>query len=229
MATNPSRIKTFYKEHRSIAIGLILGILAIIILIIVITISSSDNDGVEGTDSRDYSASTDADLKAIKDNESFGIANMLPISSADPSYQISYLLTTDETGNYSFRLTLSALSASGREAMVKQFLTTNFSPYDPLDYEIDILNYYNPFTPFSLEDISDGNFPENFSKGTLYHFGDSPYTAQTLIHTLYDGSTNTYRYVLKDGKPIIMPKLFFTYKELSFLDKSDVRSINALE
>lgn len=229
MSVQKVPFKTFITEHKPLFL-LGLGVLAVVVIFVTITIAtSSDNDGIAGDDSRDYDASLTADQHALSTVEAFKISNFLPIVSADPSYQISYVLDTDEGGNYTFRLTLSALAASGRPAMIKRLLSEDFDKYDPLDYDIELLNYYNPFANYSLDDLKSGHLPPNIEYSESYSFGDSPYTARTLVHTLYDGSKNIYRYVLENGEPKSMPQLFFTYADLPYLDHQTVRSINALE
>ncbi|MBR2586972.1 hypothetical protein IKE71_01200 [Candidatus Saccharibacteria bacterium] len=225
----PSRLKTFYKEHRLAFFSLLSGALLILILIVVIFTTLREDDGVLGTDSRSADLSLAEDQKALQATEAFKISAYLPITSADPAYKISYLLDRDETGNYSFKLSLNAFTASARTPMIERLLSESFGSYDPLDYEIVLENYRNPFANFSLDDLKSGRLPTNFKTGNLYKFGDSKYTVQTLTHTLYDGSTNTYRYVLENGEPKTLPQLFFTYKDLDFLEKSIVKSINALE
>ena len=228
MKTQKTPLKTLINEHKPLFfVGLI--ILLIVIVIIIVAVFSQDNDGVEGDDSRDYDASLTADQQALSTIDELKISNFLPIISTDPSYQISYILDTNEEGNYTLRLTLSSLSASGRPAMIKRLLTEDFDKYDPLDYEIEILNYYNPFTDYSLDDLKSDHLPPNIENGEAYNFGDSPYSARTLIHTLYDGSKNIYRYILEDGEPKSMPQLLFTYADLPYLDHQMVRSIDTLE
>ena len=221
-------LKTSLIERKPLfLIGLCL--LLVITIIIVISATSADNDGIEGDSSRDYDSSLSTDQHALSNIEAFKISSFLPIVSADPSYQISYLLDNDTEGNYTFRLTLSSLSASGRTAMIKRLLSEDFGEYDPLNYDIELLNYYNPFTEYSLDDLKTNHLPPNIEKSELYSFGDSPYSVRTLIHTLYDGSTNVYRYVLENDEPKSMPRLFFTYSDLPYLDHQMVRSINTLE
>ncbi len=223
--TNPLRV--FYAEHKLLAISLTAIIIILLIVIAIITLNSGDNDGVMGDDSRAVEASIKEDQKAL---ERFPITNYLPIISKDPAYTISYILDkNEESSEYSIKLSLSAFSASAREAMVKRFLSEDFGGADPLTFDIIIENYYNPFTSYSLDDIKSGELPENFTKNNLYVFGDSTYTVQTLTHTLYDGSTNTYRYVLENGEPKTIPALFYTYKDLPFLSESQVVSLNTLE
>lgn len=229
MEKSNSPLKTFLKDHTALAVAIILSLLIVIGLIVTIFVINNDNDGVEGTDSRAAEASILEDQKALKETDAFKISAYLPIKSADPAYTISYKLDRDDAGNYSFKLTLNAFSASARDAMVKRLLNENFGKYDPLNYEIELENYYNPFTSFTLADLKSGNLPQGFTKKDLYSFGDSNYTAQTLTHTLYDGSTNTYRVVYENGEPKTLPKLFFTYSDLPFLDHSTVKSLNSLE
>ena len=229
MNLRKSSLKTLFARHKPLFLAGLCILIAVIIIIIITLVTSSDNDNLEGDDSRNYDASLTADQQALSSNEAFKISNFLPITSADPSYQISYLLDSDTEGNYTFRLTLSALSASGRTAMIKRLLSEDFDKYDPLDYDIEILNYYNPFTNYSLDDLKTGHLPPNFEYSELYGFGDSPYSVRTLTHTLYDGSTNIYRYILENGEPKSMPQLFFTYADLPYLDHQIVRSINTLE
>lgn len=222
-----SPIKVLFTEHKPLAIGLIAGIIVIIILLVLILLNSPDNDGVEGDDSRFAEKSMLEDQKAF---DSFPITHFLPIVSKDPAYTISYILEKDDdSSTYTLKLSLSAFSASAREAMVKRFISEDFGEEDPLKYEVVLENYYNPFTPYTLDDLKDGDYPDGFSKNNLYAFGDSSYTVQTLTHTLYDGSANTYRYILENGEPKTMPKLFFTYSELPFLSESQVSSLNSLE
>ena len=221
--------QTFFKEHTVLAVSFLLGFLLIVGIIIAIILTNNNNDGVEGTNSRDYEASVAEDQKAINKTAAFQIINYLPLVSNDPSYEINYLLDKDDAGTYSFKLTLNAFSASARDAMVKRVLSENFGDYDPLDYEITLENYYNPFTNYTLDDLKSGNYPPNITKSNLYSFGDSNITVQTLTHTLYDGSTNTYRFVLENGEPKTKPQLFFTYQELDFLDHSTVKSLNNLQ
>ena len=228
MSLQRTPLKTLIDEHKPLFF-IALGTIVMIIIIIVIVALSQDNDGIDGDDSRDYDSSLVADQRALSTTESFKISNFLPIVSSDPSYQISYVLGVNEEGNYTFHLTLSALSASGRPAMIKRLLSEDFDKYDPLDYDIEILNYYNPFTGYSLDDLKLGHLPPNIENSESYGFGDSPYSTRTLIHTLYDGSKNIYRYVLENGEPKSMPQLFFTYADLPYLDHETVRSINALE
>lgn len=222
-----SSLKTFYVEHKPLAIGLVLGIIILLIVLGILLLNTGDNDGVPGDDSKAADASLLEDQKALKN---FPITDHLPIISKDPAYTISYILDKNtETSEYSIKLSLSAFSASAREAMVKRFLSEDFENNDPLSFDIVIENYYNPFTAFTIEDIKSGELPENFTKNNLYAFGDSPYTVQTLTHTLYDGSTNTYRYILENGEPKTMPALFYTYKDVPFLSESQVSSLNTLE
>ncbi len=227
--SRPSSLKTFFTEHKPLATAISVAIVIILILIVVIFTTIHSDDGTENTDSRAAEASIEADQKALQETEAFGISAYLPIVSADPAYTISYTLDRDDAGNYTFHLTLSALSASARDAMVSRLLSTDFGSFDPLSYDLEILNYYNPFSTFTLENLASGELPAGFSKSSLYKFGDSPYTVQTLTHTLYDGSTNTYRYILENGQPKTLPKLLFTYKELDFLDQSTVKSLNTLD
>ena len=222
-------LKTFVKDHTALAVAILVGFLIILGLILAIVIMNNDNDGVEGTDSRAAETSIREDQKALAETDAFKISEYLPIKSADPAYTISYKLDKDDAGNYSFKLTLNAFSASARDAMVKRLLTENFGKYDPLDYEIILENYYNPFSSFTLDDLKSSNLPQGFAKNNLYSFGDSNLAVQTLIHTLYDGSINTYRYVLENGEPKTLPQLFYTYAELPFLDHSTVKSLNNLE
>ena len=220
-----NRFKTFYKEHKKVAFLLLAGLLIIIAIIVVIFTTQNDNDGVPGTDSRTIEASTAEDQKALSN---FKIASYLPITSKDPAYTISYLLDKTDN-NYSLKLVLNAFAASARDDMIRRLLEENFGGEDPLKYEIILENYYNPFTNYSLENIADNQLPPNFTKGSLYKFGDSKYTVQTFIHTLYDGSKNTYRAVLENGELKTKPQLFFTYAELPFFDEAQVRSLNNLE
>ena len=222
-------LKTFFKEHTVLAVSLLLGFLLIISIVIAIVIANNNSDGVVGTNSRDYEASVAEDQKAINQTDAFKIINYLPLTSSDPSYEISYLLEKDSAGNYSLKLTLNAFSAFARDAMVKRLLTENFGDFDPLDYELVLENYYNPFTNSTLDDLKAGNYPPGFAKSNLYSFGDTNYKVQTLTHTLYDGSTNTYRFILENDEPKTKPQLLFTYKDLDFLDKSIVKSLNNLE
>ncbi len=222
-------LKTFVKDHTALAVAILVGFLIILGLILAIVIMNNDNDGVKGTDSRAAETSIREDQKALAETDAFKISEYLPIKSADPTYTISYKLDKDDAGNYSFKLTLNAFSASARDAMVKRLLTENFGKYDPLDYEIILENYYSPFSSFTLGDLKSGNLPQGFAKNNLYSFGDSNLAVQTLIHTLYDGSINTYRYVLENGEPKTLPQLFYTYAELPFLDHSTVKSLNNLE
>lgn len=224
-----SSLKAFVKNHTALAVAILIGILLIIGLIITIVFMNNDNDGVEGTNSRDVEASLKEDLKALEQTDAFKISSYLPLKSADPAYTISYQLDKDDAGNYSFKLTLNAFSASARDPMVKRLLSENFGTYDPLNYEIVLENYYNPFTSFTLADLKSSNLPQGFTKTNLYSFGDSNITVQILTHTLYDGSVNTYRYVLENGEPKTLPQLFFTYADLPFLDQSTVKSLNNLE
>ena len=222
-------VKLFLRKHLILSISLV-GLLTILLIILLINIfTSSENDSIEGDNSKEYDASLMADQKALSENDAFQISNYLPIISESPPYQISYLLDTTAEGNYTFKLTLSALSASARDTMITRLLTENFGKYDPLNYQIELLNYYNPFTNYTLDDLKSNNLPSGFVKSNLYSFGDSPYTVQTLTHTLYDGSTNTYRFVLENNEPKTMPKLFYTYSDLSFLDQQMVRSLNSLQ
>ncbi|MBR2695303.1 hypothetical protein IKE86_00070 [Candidatus Saccharibacteria bacterium] len=229
MQSTPSKTQTFFHEHKPLALALLGGIVIIIILIVVIFTTSSSNDGVTGDNSSPYLDSVAADEKALKETDAFQITKYLPITSADPSYNISYSLDKDNAGNYSLSLTLNAFSASARDAMIKRLLSEDFGKYDPLDYKITLENYYNPFTNSTLSDLKAENYPTNITKGSLYSFGDSNITVQTLIHTLYDGSTNTYRFVLENGEPKVKPQLFFTYADLPSLDHSTVKSLNTLE
>ena len=225
-----SPLKTFYHEHKLAFFALLGGLLLIIALIIVIIIANADyNDGVIGDSSKEYDTSVSDDQKALQDTESFKISKYLPIISADPSYKISYQLSRDEEEKYHFSLLLTAFSASAREPMIKRLLSEKFGTYDPLDYKIEITNYYNPFTDYSLDDLISGNLPSNMTKTNSYSFENSPYSVQVITHTLYDGAINTYRYVLKDGEPITMPSLLFTYQDLSFLSKEAVKTLNSLE
>ena len=221
-------IKDFFLNHKLISL-VALGVLIVLIIVLIILSIPSDKDGVEGDSSQEYDASLQADQRALSTTDAFKISEYLPIISTDPSYQISYLLDSDESGNYTFSLTLSALSASARDAMIFRFLTEDFGKYDPLDYNIQILNYYNPFTNYSLEDLKSNHLPNNIVSASLYSFDGTPYSVRTLTHMLYDGSTNTYRYVLESGEPKTMPQLIFTYSELPFLDHELVKSLNSLK
>ena len=223
---SPSRATTFLKEHRLAALITLGALIIIALIIVVIFTTSSDNDGVEGTDSRNFEAAQQKDAEALKN---YKISNFLPITSKDPAYTISYRLDQDPAGNYSFAITLNAFSASARDAMVKRLLSENFGGEDPLNYQIIIENYRNPFTGFSLTDLNQGTLPANLEKTSLYKFGDSPYTVQTYTHTLYDDSKNTYRAVLENGELKTIPQLIFTYADLPYLDHTTVKSLNALE
>lgn len=222
-----SRLQTFFKEHKSVAFTLLAGLLLLALAVFVVIFTTpNDNDGVEGTDSRVFDASAQEDQKALTN---YKIVNYLPITSKDPAYTISYQLNRDDTGNHSLQLILNAFSASAREVMVKRLLTESFGAEDPLTYDIIIENYYNPFSTITLDNLKNNQLPANITKSNLYSFGDTSYTVQTFTHTLYDGSTNTYRAVYEDGQPKILPQLFFTYAELPFLSQSDVKSLNALQ
>lgn len=225
----PGRLKTFFKDHTVLALTLLGGLLIIIVLIVVIFTTLNDDDGIEGTNSRPFEASIVEDQKALQSTAAYQISDYLPLTSADPAYTISYQLDRDDAGNYTFCLVLNAFSASARDAMVKRLLSENFGSHDPLDYEIVLENYYNPFSNTSLADLKSANLPANIQKSNLYSFGDSSYTVQTYTHTLYDGSINTYRAVFENNEPKTIPQLFFTYKELDFLDRSTVKSLNSLE
>lgn len=217
-----SRLKTFTTEHKKPA--LFVGVFLLIIILAVvgfILLSPRESDGSPGTDSSAADASMKEDAAALKN---YKIASYLPIISKDPAYTISYHLDRDDAGNYSLKLVLNAFSASARTDMIKRLLNENFGGEDPLNYKIELENYYNPFT-----NVDFNNLPDNLTKGELYKFGDSTYTAQIFYHTLYDGSKNVYRVILENGKPKTALKLFFTYEELPFLDSSVIRSINNLE
>jgi len=226
-----SSIKTFFREHRPLAIALTSGIVLILIIvtIIIVIITHPEDDGVEGSDSTSFDSSLNDDYKALSNNQEFGISKYLPIISTSPSYKITYDLSVDETGNYNFKLVLSAYSASARGPMLKRLLSENLGGFDPLEYEIELTNYYNPFTNYSIEDIEANTLPSNMEKQNLYTYDDFEYSVQTIVHTIYDGTTNTYRYLLKNGKPITTPQLFFTYQDLPFIDKSLVKSLNLLD
>ena len=229
MSPQNSPLKTLFKEHKAVfLIGIGIIVIAILVISIILANSSTD-DGVEGDDSKNYDASLAEDQKALSQNEAFKISSYLPIVSKSPSYEISYLLETDEEGNYSFRLTLYSLSASSRTIMINRLLSENFGKYDPLDYPIKILNYYNPFNGYTLNDLKNNNLPTNITNSNLYTFDNSPYSVRTLTHPLYDGTTNTYRYVLENNEPKSMPQLIFTYGELPYLDHDMVKSLNSLE
>lgn len=220
------RLQTFFKEHKVVAFSLLAGLLLIIAIVVIIITTTNDNDGVPGTDSSAVDASMKQDQEVLKN---FPITSSLPIISKDPAYTISYQLDRDDAGNYSLRLVLNAFAASARNAMIKRFLEENFGKEDPLTYDLILENYFNPFTNYSLDDLASNNLPTNITKGNLYQFGDSPYTVQIFTHTLYDGSTNTYRAIYENGQPKIKPQLLFTYKDLPFLDQSQVKSLNSLE
>ncbi|MBR3594766.1 hypothetical protein IKL45_00805 [Candidatus Saccharibacteria bacterium] len=220
------RLQTFFKEHKVVAFSILAGFLLIIAIIVVIFTTTNDNDGVLGTDSSAVDASMKQDQEALKN---FPITSSLPIISKDPAYTISYQLDRDDAGNYSLQLVLNAFAASARNAMIKRFLEENFGKEDPLTYDLILENYFNPFTNYSLDDLASNNLPTNITKGNLYQFGDSPYTVQIFTHTLYDGSTNTYRAIYENGQSKTKPQLLFTYKDLPFLDQSQVKSLNSLE
>ena len=182
-----SSVKPFLASHKPLVL-IIASITIIAVLLILLSTTNTDEDGVEGDSSKAYDASIIADEREISETDAFKITNYLPIISESPSYKISYLLETDEKGKYGLSLTLSALSASARSAMVSRLLTESFGKYDPLDYPIRILNYYNPFSEYSLDDLKTNNLPTNIVNSNLYTFEDSPYSVRTLTHTLYDGS-----------------------------------------
>ena len=222
-----SRLQTFFKEHKSVAFATLAGLLLLILAVFVVIFTTpNDNDGIEGTDSKIFDASAQEDQKALSN---FKIASYLPITSKDPAYTITYQLNRDDAGNYTFQLILNAFSASARDAMVKRLLTESFGAEDPLTYDIVLENYYNPFSNLSFDDLKNNQLPTNITKANLYNFGDTSYTVQTFTHTLYDGSTNTYRAIYEDGQPKTLPQLFFTYAELPFLSQADVKSLNTLE
>lgn len=220
-----SSIHVFFKEHKKVALILLAVVVIVALIIAIVFVSREEDDGIPGDSSKPVMASMTEDLKALKN---YKIADFLPISSADPAYTISYLLDRDDSGNYSFRLVLNAFAASARDDCVKRLLSENFGGEDPLKYEIEIENYYNPFTNYSLNELAEGSLPTNFQKSTLSSIENTPYSVQVLKHTLYDGSTNTYRYVLENNQPKTLPKLFFTYSELPFLSEDQVKALNQL-
>lgn len=222
-------MQTFFKEHKKVAIALLSGIFLILVLVIIIFITSQENDGVEGTDSRAFEASQKEDQKAIEASPTLQIINSLPITSQDPPYTIAYQLDRDETGNYTVKLILNAFSASARDAMLSRLLSESFNGHDPLQYDLVLENYFDPFSSFSLTDLAEGKLPTNFTKGALTKIDGSDYSVQIFKHTLYDGSTNTYRAVYQNGEPKTLPKLIFTYAELSFLEPSQVKSLNSIK
>lgn len=222
-----SRLRTFFKEHKTVAFSTLAGLLLVILIIVVIFTTSSSNDGVPGTDSSSAEASLQQDQQAL---QNYPITSYLPIISKDPAYTISYQLDRDDTGNYSLQLVLNAFAASARDTMVERLLTESFGSEDPLHYTFIIENYRSPFASSSLDDLAAGHLPANFTKGDLYQLGgDSPYTVQIFHHTLYDGSVNTYRAIYENGQPKTLPQLFFTYADLPFLTESEVRSLNSLK
>ncbi len=225
------RFKTFFHEHKTIAVAAIIGIFLIlaIITVIIIIVANLDNDGVEGDDSSSFDTSLAEDYAALATDQSFGISKYLPIVSTSPSYKINYSLSSDEAGNYSFQLVLSAYSASARDPMIKRLLSENFGEYDPLNYNIEITNYYDPFTNYTLDDLKTNNYPSGIEKRNYYSFDNSDYSAQTLTHTLYDGTINVYRFLLKSDEPITKPRLLFTYQDIPSVDKSIIKSLKSLE
>lgn len=222
------RLKTFFKEHRAVALSILAGLFLLILVLVVVKITTTnDDDGIPGTDSCAVDTSMKQDQEALKN---FKIAAYLPLISKDPAYTISYQLDKDDSGNYTFTLILNAFAASARDAMVQRLLQENFGSEDPLTYDITLENYYYPFTNYSLDDLANNHLPANFTKGDIYRLGDdSPYTVQIFHHTLYDGSVNTYRAIYENDQPKTLPKLFFTYSDLPFLSQSDVKSLNSLE
>jgi len=223
--TNPQepRLASFLKTYK---LPLIIFIILLILAIIVVIFTTSYDDGIPGDDSKAFEDSVTADQAFLEEN--YGIYTYLPITSADPSYTISYALDNKE-GNYSFAITLTAFSASAREPMVAAFLSTNFGAFDPLSYNIRIENYYNPLsslTPGLSEQAFTSSLPGNFSVTSSSTIGN--YHILVLTHTLYDGSTNTYRAVFENDSLLSSPKLFYSYSDLSSLDPSTVRSINSL-
>lgn len=224
-----SPLKTFWHEHKLLALGLLAGLFILALVIAIVVIFTTPDDGIVGDNSESFDASLTADQQVLTTTPEFGISSYLPITSLSPSYQITYRLTQAEAGNYQFRLILSPYSASSRDACVRRLLTEDFGRYDPLSYDIEITNYVSPFRSLSLADLQAGQLPQGITKSNLYQFGDSPYTVQLYTHTLYDGSTNTYRAVLENDQLKTKPQLFFTYANLPFLDQAQVQSLNTLE
>ncbi len=221
-----SPLKVFFTEHKRTALALIIGFVIILaIIIILLVINKREDDGIPGDNSKPFETAALEDLKALKN---YKIADYLPITSSDPAYTISYQLDRDDSNNYSLKLVLNAFAASARDACVTRLLTGNFGGEDPLKYEVVIENYYNPFTNHSLEDLVN-NLPTNIQNSRLYSIDGTDYQVQTLTHTLYDGSTNTYRYILENHQPKTMPQLFYTYSELPFLSEEQVKDLNQLK
>ena len=223
-----TRLTILWFNHKLATLLTIFGFIIVILLVVIFIVSASPNDGSGGDDSRSFDDSLKLDQEALSSVEEFGISSYLPIISLSPSYQITYNLSKDPEGSYQFALVLNAYSASARGPMLSRLLTEDFGAFDPLSYKIEFENYYNPFTNYTIDNLTANHLPPNITPSSSYAFGDSPYTVQTYTHTLYDGSTNTYRVVFKNGAPTSLPQLLFTYEDLPFLDHDTIKSINLL-
>ena len=218
-----SPIKTIFKAHKLPLLTLFIIFIIFITVVIFTTISQRQAEDAEGfDDSRAFEYSINADQYYLSKN--YGIFAYLPITSVDPSFTIFY----DFDGEH-FSLTINAFTASARSNAIKTLLSTNFGPYDPLDYPIIIENYFNPLLAAyqtSKETLLQ-NLPSNFTiknQTTL----PSGLTSVSLTHQLYDGSTNTYHLVLDtSGIPLATPSLIYSYSSLPTITKEEIKLINS--
>lgn len=221
-------METLKKYRLPIILGIIILVLGITVLVVTSILNNPDRD-VPSDSSAIFEASIESDEKAL--NDRFGIYKYLPIESTDPSFKISYDLSFDEEKNdYIFRIVLDAFSAAAREDAVKTLLSSDFGEFDPLDYEIYIKNYVNPLANLSL-DSSFSNLPGNFSVKETKILSDSV-RVTTLTHTLYDGNTNTYRFVEKKSgdswTAAASPALIYSYSDLSDFSHALIKEINSI-
>ena len=127
------------KQTRKLA-GVVFIFLAVCIIITFI-ILSINRENEPDLDDDTIETESYAIEEEYANTEAFAFANhpisaLLPIINDDPSYCISYDVSTAENGDYLFNLTIDYKTDKGKAAAEAALKSTELSSYNPSQYEI---------------------------------------------------------------------------------------------
>lgn len=126
------------KQTRKLAgVIFIFLIICVIITLIILNINRDTEDPDDDTiETESYAVEEE-----YVNTETFAFTNhpisaLLPIINDDPSYCISYDVSTTEDGDYTFNLTVDYKTEEGKDAAKAALETSELSNYNPSQYNI---------------------------------------------------------------------------------------------
>ena len=127
------------KQNKKLA-GVVF-VFLIICIIITFIILSINRENEPDLDDDTIETESYAIEEEYANTEAFAFANhpisaLLPIINDDPSYCISYDVSTTEDGDYTFNLTVDYKTEEGKAAAKAALETSELSNYNPSQYDI---------------------------------------------------------------------------------------------